>query len=148
MSAYDGDGARCHQYERRLELNEEDLPTCPFPRQQLKADAEGLWRVVVTNIESEFRFVPVPRDDISRLAEIEDFILRYEWLGSLPHRPTHYFTARTTATHGVPAGATASNPSLALATSSAWAGVAKARVASPTRPNLTEHRLSCIRISP
>ena len=93
-------GGRCHQYERRLELNEEDLPTCPFPRQQRKADAEGLWRVVVTRIESDFRFVPVPRDDISRLAEIEDFILRYEWLGSLPHRPTHYFTARTTATHG------------------------------------------------
>jgi len=45
MSAYGADGGpRCHQYERRLELNQEDLPHCPFPRQQLKADAEGLWR--------------------------------------------------------------------------------------------------------
>src|SRR5436190_18905161 len=93
-------GARCHQYERRLELNEEDLPYCPFPRQQLKADADGLWRVVVTNIDSDFRFLPVLKGDISRLAEIEDFILRYEWLGSMPLRAPHYFTARTTTAHG------------------------------------------------
>ena len=85
MSAYGTGGeSRCHQYERRLELNEDDLPHCPFPRQQLKADSEGLWRVVVTNIESEFRFVPVPKDEIAGLAEIEDFILRYEWVDAAP----------------------------------------------------------------
>jgi hypothetical protein len=92
--------SRCHQYERRLELNKEDLPHCPFPRQQLKADAEGLWRVVVTDIESEFRFAQVAKSEIGRVAEIEDFIVRYEWLGSMPHRPTYYFTARTTAERG------------------------------------------------
>src|SRR6266849_960855 len=85
MSAYGTGGeSRCHQYERRLELNEDDLPHCPFPRQQLKADSEGLWRVVGTNIESEFRFVPVPKDEIAGLAEIEDFILRYEWVDAAP----------------------------------------------------------------
>ena len=27
-------------------------------------------------------------------------ILRYEWLGSMPYRPTFYLTVRTTAAHG------------------------------------------------
>ena len=101
LSAKGADSARrCHQYERRRALNQEDLPHCPFPRQQWKADSQGLRRVVVTNLEAEFRFVPVTKREVGRVAEIEDFIVRYEWLGSMPHRPTHYFTARTAAAHG------------------------------------------------
>jgi hypothetical protein len=85
------------QYKRRKELNREDLRTCPFPRQQLKANAEGLWQVVVPNIseESGFRFVPVPKEDSAQIAEIEDFIIRVEWLASMPQKATHYFAART-----------------------------------------------------
>src|SRR5207302_1820724 len=38
--------------------------------------------------ESGFRFVPVPKEDSAQVAEIEDFVIRYEWLESMTPRPS------------------------------------------------------------
>lgn len=43
---------------------------------------------------TDFNFGVVERSDTVGCAEVRDFITRYEWLGKLPTRPTHRFTAR------------------------------------------------------
>ena len=42
----------------------------------------------------DFDFEYVPKDDKKGCLEIKEFIERHEWLGKLPARPTHRFTAR------------------------------------------------------
>ena len=43
---------------------------------------------------SDFIFEHVPSDDKIACEEIKLFIQKHEWLGKLPNRPTHRFTAR------------------------------------------------------
>ena len=43
---------------------------------------------------SDFIFEHVPSDDKMACEEIKLFIQKHEWLGKLPNRPTHRFTAR------------------------------------------------------
>ena len=42
----------------------------------------------------DFEFAYVDKQDKVLCTEIKDFIERHEWLGKLPNRPTHRFTAR------------------------------------------------------
>ena len=42
----------------------------------------------------DFEFSYVPKEEKQICAEIKKFIERHEWLGKLPNRPTHRFTAR------------------------------------------------------
>ena len=43
---------------------------------------------------SDFEFSYVPKEDKELCSEVKKFIERHEWLGKLPNRPTHRFTAR------------------------------------------------------
>jgi len=51
----------------------------------------------------DFEFSYVPKEERQVCAEVKKFIERHEWLGKLPNRPTHRFTARLKKT-GVLAG--------------------------------------------
>ena len=42
----------------------------------------------------DFVFEYVDKGDKELCNEIKDFIVRHEWIGNLPNRPTHRFTAR------------------------------------------------------
>ncbi len=42
---------------------------------------------------SDFKFEFISRENKERCQEIKQFILDYEWLGKMPHRPTHRFIA-------------------------------------------------------
>ena len=41
----------------------------------------------------DFEFCYVPKDDKEMCQKIKNFIIKYEWLGKMPHRPTHRFIA-------------------------------------------------------
>jgi len=43
---------------------------------------------------SDFQFEYIPSEDKETCKEIKLFIQKHEWLGKLPNRPTHRFTAR------------------------------------------------------
>jgi len=47
----------------------------------------------------DFYFSYVKKEDKIQCQEIKQFIQRHEWLGKLPNRPTHRFTARTKLHH-------------------------------------------------
>lgn len=70
----------CWQYEMRLRALEEDIASLNIN----KSEIDNL-RV------SDFDFAISDRSDFE---EIKEFIIKYEWLGTLPPYPTHYFTAR------------------------------------------------------
>lgn len=78
---YDKD--HCWQYEIRLQNREQDL------------SESGLTEAEVAGLRCEdFDFEYVPKDDKPQCQEIKRFIERHEWLGNIPLRPTHRFTAR------------------------------------------------------
>ena len=73
----------CWQYEIKLQNLEEDLKEIGLSKsaaQQLRT--------------SDFEFAYVDKTDKETCAEIKQFIERHEWLGKIPNRPTHRFTAR------------------------------------------------------
>ena len=72
----------CHQYQIRLENKENDLHESGLNEQQVR-----LLRV------SDFEFSYVPKEEIATCQQIKQFIEKHEWLGSMPHRPTHRFIA-------------------------------------------------------
>ena len=78
MKKYNKD--HCWQYEMRLETLKGDKNSFGFDDKYI----EGL-RV------SDFTFKLEGKENFQ---EIKEFIIKYEWLGTLPPYPTHYFTAR------------------------------------------------------
>ena len=66
---------QCHQYKKKMEHFEDDLKTLPFNPENVKA--------------SDFNLSPEPLS-----FEIEEFIKKYEWLGTLGSSPKWCFTAR------------------------------------------------------
>ena len=65
----------------------------------------GLYEAEVESLRiSNFEFGYVDKEDKGGCAEIKAFIEQHEWLGKLPNRPTHRFTARLKRS-GVLAGA-------------------------------------------
>ena len=42
---------------------------------------------------SDFEFSFVPKEDKDSCQRVKDFIVKHEWLGKMPHRPTHRFIA-------------------------------------------------------
>tara|TARA_B100000131_G_scaffold322323_1_gene375875 strand:+ start:1285 stop:2199 length:915 start_codon:yes stop_codon:yes gene_type:complete len=79
----DYDKNHCWQYEIRqrnflLDLQESGMS---------EKDAQGL-------CIADFDFAFVPKEDKQGCQEIKEFIERHEWLGKMPNRPTHRFTAR------------------------------------------------------
>lgn len=75
--------SHCWQYEIRLKNLEDDLQRAKLT----KEEAELL-------TIRDFTFDYVPKDDKEKCNEIKEFITRHEWLGKMPSRPTHRFTAR------------------------------------------------------
>ncbi len=72
----------CFQYDIRLKNFQSDL------------ESAGLTKAEVQNLKvSDFEFRFVPKDEVDTCQKIKDFIIRHEWLGSMPHRPTHRFIA-------------------------------------------------------
>lgn len=60
----------------------------------LKSDLEelGFSKDEIENLRvSDLEFLPVDRNDKKRKTEIIEFIKKYEWLGSLPLFPSHWF---------------------------------------------------------
>jgi len=78
---YDKD--HCWQYDIRKKNEEED-------RQN-----SGLAEDEIAGLQPKmFDFGYVPSENIETCREIVRFIERHEWLGKMPNRPTHRFTAR------------------------------------------------------
>ena len=73
----------CWQYEVRLRNTEQDLS-------ELGKDLA--WAESLRT--SDFDFDYVDKSDRDQCDEVRDFIIRHEFLGCLPNRPTHRFTAR------------------------------------------------------
>ena len=73
----------CWQYEMRQQNLANDLKEA-----NLTEDEYLLLTV------DDFIFSYVDKEDIEQCIEIKQFIQRHEWLGNLPNRPTHRFTAR------------------------------------------------------
>lgn len=72
----------CYQYEIRLQNLATDLKEA------------GLTTDVTQSLTvSDFRFEFIPKDDKIKCQKIKEFIERHEWLGKMPHRPTHRFIA-------------------------------------------------------
>jgi hypothetical protein len=73
----------CWQYEVRLRNSQVDLD---------ELGKSVLWAEALRT--SDFDFAYVDKSDKEQCAEIREFIERHEFLGILPNRPTHRFTAR------------------------------------------------------
>ena len=72
----------CFQYEKRLLNLDEDLRRANLTKEETS-------KLKVSDFEFEF----VDKVDKERCQEIKNFIIRHEWLGKMPHRPTHRFIA-------------------------------------------------------
>jgi len=79
--SYDKD--HCWQYDIRKKNIEQDLKDAG-----ISIDEALQLRT------KDFVFDSVSKDDRSKCDEIVKFIERHEWLGNMPNRPTHRFTAR------------------------------------------------------
>ncbi len=77
------DKEHCWQYEVRLNNLLEDLKSAGLTEESASALRT-----------SDFIFEYVDKTDRQTCEEIKLFIKRHEWLGKLPNRPTHRFTAR------------------------------------------------------
>jgi hypothetical protein len=74
--------SHCYQFDIRLKNLKTDLKLAGL-------NAEEVSRLRV----SDFEFQYVPKEDKTRCQEVRQFIERHEWLGKMPHRPTHRFVA-------------------------------------------------------
>ena len=73
---------QCWQYLIRQENMADDL------------EQAGLTHAKMATLRvCDFKFCYVPREDKQMCHKIRDFIIRYEWLGKMSHRPTHRFVA-------------------------------------------------------
>ncbi len=72
----------CFQYDIRLKNLKEDLKKAGLAREE--ADQLKI---------SDFTFKYIPKTNHKRCKEVKDFIICHEWLGTMPHRPTHRFVA-------------------------------------------------------
>ena len=75
-------GNCCWQYEIRQKNLLKDLEICGLTHAKIK-----------TLKVSDFKFSYIPKEDKERVRRIKDFIIKHEWLGKMPHRPTHRFIA-------------------------------------------------------
>ena len=73
---------QCWQYLMRKKNLTEDLKSIKMSCEEIKS-----LRV------SDFNFSYVGKDNKRMCQKIKDFIVRHEWLGTMPHRPTHRFVA-------------------------------------------------------
>jgi len=73
----------CWQYEVRLRNSEQDLAGL---------GKDLAWEESLRTTDFEFSYVD--KADKDQCREIKEFIIRHEFLGCLPNRPTHRFTAR------------------------------------------------------
>lgn len=72
----------CYQYQVRLQNLEKDLKESNLTQDELSN---------LTVKDFEFKFVS--KNDKEACQEVKRFIERHEWLGIMPHRPTHRFIA-------------------------------------------------------
>ena len=75
-------GNCCWQYEIRQKNLLKDLEICGLTHAKIKTLKVG-----------DFKFNHVPKEDKERVQKIKEFIIKHEWLGKMPHRPTHRFIA-------------------------------------------------------
>ena len=73
----------CWQYEIRLQNLEDDLKVIGLSKKEMEKLSVD-----------DFQFSYVDKEDKEQCEEIKDFIKKHEWLGNIPNRPTHRFTAR------------------------------------------------------
>jgi excisionase family DNA binding protein len=74
--------SHCYQFDVRLKNLESDLKEAGLTKEEASRLRVG---------DFEFRFVP--REDKETCQRVKAFIERHEWLGKMPHRPTHRFIA-------------------------------------------------------
>ena len=72
----------CWQYEIRKKNLAQDLEESRLTHAK-----------IATLRVSDFDFKYVPKENKKACKKIKDFIIRHEWLGKMPHRPTHRFIA-------------------------------------------------------
>ncbi|MCY4644257.1 MAG: helix-turn-helix domain-containing protein [Bacteriovoracales bacterium] len=75
-------GQHCRQYEIRQHNLAKDLEKAGISKAQMIALKVG-----------DFDFRYVPKTDLKTCQKIKQFVIKHEWLGKMPHRPTHRFIA-------------------------------------------------------
>ena len=74
--------SHCYQYQMRLQNKEIDLRDSGLTK-----DETDKLRI------SDFEFKYIDKENSEECQKIKQFIEKHEWLGSMPHRPTHRFIA-------------------------------------------------------
>lgn len=75
-------GDRCWQYEIKKANLANDLAE------------SGLTHAKIATLRvSDFKLSYVPKEDKETCQKVKEFIVKHEWLGKMPHRPTHRFIA-------------------------------------------------------
>ena len=74
--------SHCWQYEVRKQNLADDLQQAGITCHEMSS-----LRV------SHFQFSHLPKEDKKMCEKIKEFVIRHEWLGNMPHRPTHRFIA-------------------------------------------------------
>ena len=72
----------CYQYDIRINNFEQDIKDAGLTQSEVDA----------LNV-SDFEFKYLDKSDTDTCSIIKAFIIRHEWLGKMPHRPTHRFIA-------------------------------------------------------
>ena len=81
-SGVHSNSSHCWQYHVRQKNLKQDL-------RELGVDAGEVSKLKVR----DFSFAYVPKSDREQCQKIKEFIIKHEWLGKMPHRPTHRFIA-------------------------------------------------------
>lgn len=79
----DYEGESCWQYDIRQKNLDQDLEDANLTKEKMQQLRTR-----------DFKFDFVDKLDYNNCTEIVEFIQRHEWLGNMPNRPTHRFTAR------------------------------------------------------
>lgn len=77
------DEKHCWQYDVRIKNYKNDLYTLDFTNEKVEA--------LTTN---DFYFEAIVKPTKEQYSEIKTFIQKYEWLGRMPNRPSHFFISR------------------------------------------------------
>ena len=87
----------CWQYEIRLQNLEDDLKAIGLSKNEMeKLSVDDFYFSDVVKIETEEKEWTKEQEKQYKkeCEEIKNFIKKHEWLGNIPNRPTHRFTAR------------------------------------------------------
>ena len=93
--------SHCWQYDIRIKKLDQDLLELNFTEEKMKSLKT-----------SDFGFQVITHPSADQYKEIKEFIIKYEWLGRMPNRPTHFFVVKLKETQTLAAVVIMSTPTM------------------------------------